>query len=1386
MATTGIRGFVRPLLDANNIPDEMYALKDENLVLKRRVNDQDEKTKQLVTKVQRLTEDLKRAKDFSGKDGTSRPVGAASRALISRREAAEVDDMVDDLRQQLRALSKDNSQLKNKMNFFKSLHEAETRKGMRYDHIPPRIQSGKRLYPTLAVRRRVKPPEAEASDKAEHVCPSEDVAKLEELASMLRGKLLDAERDFEGCKAENLRLLDLTAGQEQQNDIDRLTHQRTIADLQKRLQESHAMAESLGEKNRGLTESHDDAMRTVESLTADLKEERRRRAEIEARLGASDGALKRVEELNVFVNDLRAEKKLLEDEQARLLAAQFSTQHEDEWNAERKKLQQTIKDLESRLAISLNEAITLHSVVKDLREQLNAVTSEKRLAEVNMYNIQHQLDEMKRAISFLVADSSNGVVDWGMVRDAVTLWKTRNAGNLGLQTSEADEERRLLQDLRIQYARCIEDLERTKKLLVLQEQINKDYKLEIKQLLARLEALRNEYELRIEENARLLDLRANRISALEAQLKHIAYGPVTKVSGDGTLDDDEDISLENGQNLITIRMNAAFITPEGYELLDRLHARMIPTAVDGATAAKRSRENFTTFVYFDFFDHETAVGPVRKGVCPAFGFTAKYKLFMDDFCLMYLQSQPVVVYLCRADGMDFAELAKCTIRFRDLTTATRTDRMQYYGDLVSTHDHTTVIGRLDYTLGVKLPMAQTVRAFKERSVALNLMSVGQEGTDSGNRFGSRGGVNELIVSIEKCSGLNLERRQNALGETVAAPAVYLAFKLLNYDHSVTNTVKGTADPVFNLLRTFRVHMTAEMDRNLRTGAFSILVLDDSDNDYSYGSVELKLLDLARNEILEGPVDILDADGNPSGQIHFRLSWEKPYRLEAVPIVSQLEDPDTAAELRLDATECFGKDENRMIETNHGASECESPKPLLPKPPQHNVSHGESIPFRTRRIGSATSLASSGAGTGDLGVESPGQATRSRRPSAAASGSRTGPAISLRAADPPATIPPVTTASSAWTDGDDNASEMATDIATEGLKNSKAKSESLSDPQSFSGFVAENARKASAIISSQAERAQSPHADNNSEQDVLKITVDSVTFTQNTVEFPHAVAVTVVAFPIDTPYLDSPTVPVPRSGTADVTWNLTFPLSEATNPRDRFRLRRTLVSPDQKESDVTFALVSAGDGEEDQDSDAVLGYASFNLREWIDEAGDADADGGLFDLAVFDPQAPGGVDDGSGAGEIAVLTILPSRLSKNRKKRGHVSAGHGRVGKHRKHPGGRGLAGGQHHHRINMDMYHPGYFGKVGMRQFHLTRQQHWAPVVNVDKLWTLVSEEARLKVEANPTGPVPVIDVLQHGYAKVLGKGRLPNTPFIVKARFVSRKAEEKIVAAGGKVELVA
>ena len=56
--------------------------------------------------------------------------------------------------------------------------------------------------------------------------------------------------------------------------------------------------------------------------------------------------------------------------------------------------------------------------------------------------------------------------------------------------------------------------------------------------------------------------------------------------------------------------------------------------------------------------------------------------------------------------------------------------------------------------------------------------------------------------------------------------------------------------------------------------------------------------------------------------------------------------------------------------------------------------------------------------------------------------------------------------------------------------------------------------------------------------------------------------------------------------------------------------------------------------------------------------------------------------------------------------------------------------------------HPGYFGKVGMRYFHKTNNKFFCPTLNLDKLWSLVSEQTREKY-AGSTDKAPVIDVVR-------------------------------------------
>ena len=91
-----------------------------------------------------------------------------------------------------------------------------------------------------------------------------------------------------------------------------------------------------------------------------------------------------------------------------------------------------------------------------------------------------------------------------------------------------------------------------------------------------------------------------------------------------------------------------------------------------------------------------------------------------------------------------------------------------------------------------------------------------------------------------------------------------------------------------------------------------------------------------------------------------------------------------------------------------------------------------------------------------------------------------------------------------------------------------------------------------------------------------------------------------------------------------------------------------------------------------------------------------------------------------------------------------------------------------------------------MRHDHLKRHQSFCPTVNLDKLWTSVSEQTWVNAAKNKTGATPIIDVVRWGYDKVLGEGKLPKQPVTLKAKFFSRRAEEKIESVGGACVLVA
>jgi large subunit ribosomal protein L27Ae len=92
-----------------------------------------------------------------------------------------------------------------------------------------------------------------------------------------------------------------------------------------------------------------------------------------------------------------------------------------------------------------------------------------------------------------------------------------------------------------------------------------------------------------------------------------------------------------------------------------------------------------------------------------------------------------------------------------------------------------------------------------------------------------------------------------------------------------------------------------------------------------------------------------------------------------------------------------------------------------------------------------------------------------------------------------------------------------------------------------------------------------------------------------------------------------------------------------------------------------------------------------------------------------------------------------------------------------------------------------------MRHFHLVKNRSFRPVANLDQLWHLIGEQKLADAQAGKfKGQAIVVDMTDHGIYKLLGKGRIPKVPLVVKARYFSSLAERKIKEAGGVCELTA
>uniref|UniRef100_A0A2C9M2E5 C2 domain-containing protein n=1 Tax=Biomphalaria glabrata TaxID=6526 RepID=A0A2C9M2E5_BIOGL len=889
----------------DELEDKFLRMYEEYIILKKHARKQEDKIKRMATKLLRLVNDKKKLE----KEGK----GVRS---------VEVEEKFEEMTARIQALEKQNSQLKEKLTLTKQMASVGPKRGT-YTHvravidtnrIPSKHSSTVQIDPRITHKNlRVMGPHpthvtmTSSEQQLLRSSPSPqyghsileatraDKNRLEDQLAQMREQVQVYEMEIENLKEQNklqkaefdedlLKIKQkITTDQKHnlQENIDMIKLQREIKEKSTVLTVLQSKYEQLEQSSRTVKQAHEQILREMEHLNLQLQEEENRNLTLQNQLKLSNNNEKKVLELQEQVSDLQKECNVLKEANEKLsntvtiVIAELSLDEDSP-----PMLDENVKQLfvEYRFyGVDPSETETPFSLPKPKPHQTIQFNFSK--------TIPVDLDTHYERRRYLESQ-----VDFTEIEEALVLIKQKKQRDQRppdfLQEVEDEfhkDHKKALLELQAEFAETVHELEKTRNMLIVQHKINKDYQTEVTLSTNKLDEVKKEYEMKLDEYARLLDIRAARIKKLESQLRDVAYGtrqyriPPPDDDAESTITDfDETVSLERGQNLFEIHIDKINLSKDALE--------------------KIGDEEPNLFCTWEFFEFEIQSTPVVRGARPVFDFTSQYIVRVDDFFLHYLQKDSCTVELHQSFGQDYKTIAACQLVFSDIFDKLH-GRIHGTASLTGITDGETGIGygTIDYWVRMRVPMEQALRLYKERTKALGYIMTNErltkqalEALDETAAMRPPDNINELHVKIIRCSRLQ-SRRPNV------QPSPYCAYKLLDFPDHDTIILRNTNNPEFNDHKIYSVPVSAELDQYLRTTKLQLFVFDDTDPDVeSYlGLAEIPLLPLAHNKPVSGEFQLTRGAGNAqSGVIEVEMKWQYIYLPPKLP-KHEPQEPETA-------------------------------------------------------------------------------------------------------------------------------------------------------------------------------------------------------------------------------------------------------------------------------------------------------------------------------------------------------------------------------------------------------------------------------------------------------------------------------------------------------------
>ncbi|XP_026569800.1 protein fantom [Pseudonaja textilis] len=872
-------------IQREELEDRYLRLHEENLLLKQHARKQEDKIKRMATKLIRLINDKKKAEQMGG---VPRRLG----------QDVEMEEVIEQLQEKVRDLEKQNEMIRHRLISTKQQLQLQGQRHTPYNYVQARVNTGlKKATEGLKLQEATK--KGMRLQNVEELPPKYGHSLLEEA----RAEIKNLENELESLRGQNQELvlaLEMLRSEKKKKEEEfevallqlkeqQATGQRLcirdnveMIKLHKQLIEKSSEFATVEEKllqlqenQKNLKTSHDALIAKGEELNLQLKGERSKCLHLERELQAATFSRRRLEELQDRINDLEKERDLLKENYDKLYNSAFGVTHDQQWKLKEQQLKRQIGQLEAALKADLAEKNNILDRIKMERDQIEKLSQENQELRMLCLEQKQQLQELKSRMHCFTKEKDVDVADLSEALALLKVHRQQASEHLRfLEKVDGDSQKdleRSLRDLQAVHAETVQELEKTRNMLIVQHKINKDYQAEVESVTQKMEASQQDYELKLEHYVHLLDVRAARIRKLEAQLKDIAYG--TKqykfrpdMIADEAMDDfDETAHLERGENLFEIHIGRVVFSPEA--------------------ARSFGDQEPSTFCTYAFYDFELQTTPVVQGLSPAYNFTSQYLVRVDDGFLQYLQKSATALEIHLAHGIDFETVAACQLRFHEVLE--KNGRVCGSTILIGVGREIQNYGTVEYWVRLRVPMDQAMRLYKERAKALGYIAANlkDQASPAPNPLqGSPaidGNLNELHITVKSCHDLPGRRISNL------QPSPYVVYRFFDFADHDTAIVPSSNHPRFDDHVGFPVPMNADLDRYLKSEFLNIYVFDDEETEDGVyvGKASVPLISLAHGKSVSGTFELTDSQGCPAGTVNIELKWKLTYLPPASSIVA---------------------------------------------------------------------------------------------------------------------------------------------------------------------------------------------------------------------------------------------------------------------------------------------------------------------------------------------------------------------------------------------------------------------------------------------------------------------------------------------------------------------